>query len=137
MFTSLTQSVPRCKKRHSFSTSFTKLGTLVHQSSQLYKAKSDSCSPTHSCTHGIEVVHSIEGDHDISTIGPPVMPDPVLLQGPHVEHSDLHGPHAGNCIQYNLIFPKIMLQQTTKVLLGGQRWVPASLLIHLLLDTIK
>ena len=52
------------------------------------------------------MVHGIEGDHNISTIEPPVVPDPVLLQDPHVEHSDLHRPHAGNGIQYNLISPR-------------------------------
>ena len=60
------------------------------------------------------MVHGIEGDHDISTIKPPVVPDPVLLQGPHVEHGDLHRPHAGYGIQYNLITPEITGAATDK-----------------------
>ena len=49
------------------------------------------------------MIGSIEGDDHICIIYPSVMVDPVLLQGPHVEHSDLHMPHAGDGIQDHFV----------------------------------
>ena len=123
----------QCKKRDSFSTSFITVDTLIYTLGQLYNTKSD----THLPTCSIKVVGGIEGDHYISTIKPSVVPDPVLLQGTHVEHGDLHTPRAGYGIQYNFIAQEVTVQQQTKVLLVGQRWVPVSALICPLHDTIE
>ena len=67
------------KRRHSFSTSFIPVGTLIHTLSQPHNAKGDTHLDTCSPTCSIEVIHGIKSDHDISIIQPPVMMDPVLL----------------------------------------------------------
>ena len=93
----------------------------------------DTCSPT--C--GIEMIGSIVGDNDIRQVKSQLVSDPVLLQGPHVEHSDLQQPHAGDRIQDNLITPKVVLQQQLQVLLKGQWTSPPSALICLPPNTIQ
>ena len=83
--------------------------TLVYTLSQSCNAKSDTRSDTHSPTCGIEVVHGIKGDDHICIVHPSVMADPVLLQGPHVGHGDLHMPHAGDGIQDHFVPPEVSL----------------------------
>ena len=116
---------------------FIPVGTLIHILSQPHNSKSDTRLDTRSPTCSIEVIHGTESDHNISIIQPPVMMDPVLLQGPHVQHGELHQPHAGNSVQDYLITPEVLLKHQPQVLLKGQRWVPISLLICPLLNTIE
>ena len=53
------------------------------------------------------MIGSIEGDNHICIVHPSVMMVPVLLKGPHVEHSDLHMTHAGDGVQDHFIPPEV------------------------------
>ena len=54
------------------------------------------------------------------------MPDPVLLQGLHIQDSDFSRPHTGNSKQYHFITPKISSKQQMQVLSVRQRRGPPS-----------
>ena len=54
------------------------------------------------------------------------MVDPVLLEGPGVEYSDFHMPHAGDGVQNHFVPPEVSLKQQLQILLVGQRWGPTS-----------
>ena len=47
--------------------------------------------------------------------------NPVLLQGLHVDHCDLHQPHAGYGVQDHFVTPEVPSQKQSQVLLEGQR----------------
>ena len=44
---------------------------------------------------------------------PPIMVDPVLLEGPGVEYSYLHMPHAGDGIQDHFVPPRSLAEAAT------------------------
>ena len=67
-------------------------------------------------TSCIEVVTSIVCDYYICLLHHSIMPDPVLLQGLGVEHSNLGTPHARNRKQNCFITPKISSEQQMQVL---------------------
>ena len=77
-------------------------------------------------TSSIEVITSIIGDHYICLLHHPIMPDPVLLQGLHIQDSDFSRKHAGNSKQYHFVAPKISSKQQMQVLSVRQRRGPPS-----------
>ena len=77
--------------------------TLIYTLGQPCNAKSDTQSDTHLHTCSFEVIHGIEGNNDISIVHPSIMVDPVLLEGPGVEYSNLHVPHAGDGIEDHFV----------------------------------
>ena len=83
------------------------------------------------------MIGSVVGDNDICQVHSQLMLDPVLLQGPHIEHSDLQQPHAGDHVQDNFVIPKVALQHQLQVLLKGQQTGPSSALMCLPLNTIQ
>ena len=81
------------------STSFAYIVTLVYILSQLCNAKNNTQPDTHLPTCSIEVIHGFECENDVCIVHPSIMVDPVLLEGPGVEYSNLYMPNAGDGIQ--------------------------------------
>ena len=80
-------------------------------------------------TSSIEMAVPIVSQDNISILKCPVMTNPVLLQGLHIQDSNFDLPHKRNSKQHHLIAPEISPEQQMQVLFIRQWWNPPPALI--------